>query len=73
MQCFQTNLKIPLAILFFSGIIFFSGSIYAIYIAGISAKSIWFVTPFGGFLLIVGLVLNDAFFSQESNQQKKSE
>ena len=41
--------------LFFIGILFFSGSIYAI-TYGINAKSIWFVTPLGGLFLILGWV-----------------
>jgi len=36
------------------GILFFSGSIYAITIGDISAKQIWFITPLGGLLLITG-------------------
>lgn len=51
---FSDSLKQKLSILFFIGILFFSGSIYAIYLLGISAKTIWFVTPFGGLLLIIG-------------------
>ncbi|WP_139958537.1 DUF423 domain-containing protein [Flavicella sediminum] len=39
------------------GIFFFSGSIYAITVAGIPAKSIWFVTPLGGLLFIIGWIL----------------
>lgn len=37
-----------------AGIFLFSGSIYAIYLLGVSAKSIWFITPLGGVLLIIG-------------------
>nr|BFF38722.1 DUF423 domain-containing protein [Tenacibaculum mesophilum] len=37
-----------------AGILLFSGSIYLIYLANVSAKAIWFVTPLGGVLLIVG-------------------
>ena len=37
-----------------AGILLFSGSIYAIYLLGVSAKSIWFITPLGGVLLIIG-------------------
>lgn len=49
---FLTNFsKKTLNILFIVGILFFSGSIYAITF-GISAKSIWFITPLGGTLLI---------------------
>ncbi len=44
--------KINLLILL--GILFFSGSIYAITIGGISAKLIWFITPLGGLLFILG-------------------
>ena len=40
---------------FFAGILFFSGSIYAITF-GVNAKSIWFITPLGGLLLILGWV-----------------
>ena len=37
-----------------AGILLFSGSIYLIYLLSVPAKSIWFVTPLGGVLLIVG-------------------
>jgi len=37
-----------------AGILLFSGSIYLIYLANVPAKAIWFVTPLGGVLLIVG-------------------
>ena len=46
-------------------------SIYAIYIAGISVKSIWFVTPFGGLLLIVGWFLMLLFFLKKVINKKK--
>ena len=39
--------------LFYLGILCFSGSIYAITL-GIPAKFIWFVTPLGGLLFIIG-------------------
>jgi len=39
------------------GILFFSGSIYAITIGGVNAKLIWFITPLGGLLFIVGWTL----------------
>ncbi len=39
--------------LFFVGILLFSGSIYAIQLTAITAKSIWFVTPLGGLLFIL--------------------
>ena len=37
-----------------AGILLFSGSIYLIYLANVPAKAIWFITPLGGILLIVG-------------------
>lgn len=40
--------------LFYLGILLFSGSIYMITIGGISAKSVWFITPLGGLLFIAG-------------------
>ncbi len=42
--------------LFFLGIFFFSGSIYAIQLTELTAKSIWFITPIGGLFLILGWV-----------------
>lgn len=46
--------------LFLTGILFFSGSIYAISF-GIDAKSIWFVTPLGGLIFIAGWLLMGYF------------
>ena len=40
----------------FIGVVFFSGSIYLIQLTSITAKSIWFITPLGGFFLIMGWV-----------------
>ncbi len=42
--------------LFFAGIILFSGSIYSIQLTDITAKSIWFVTPLGGLLFVIGWI-----------------
>jgi len=50
---FDKKTKNILSSLFIAGIICFSGSIYAITI-GVSAKNIWFVTPLGGLLFILG-------------------
>lgn len=52
-----------LSYLFLTGILFFSGSIYAIYLLQVSASSIWFVTPIGGMLLIFGWFLMMFSFS----------
>jgi uncharacterized membrane protein YgdD (TMEM256/DUF423 family) len=47
--------KNVISYLFFIGILFFSGSIYAITF-GVNAKSIWFITPLGGLFFILGWV-----------------
>ena len=66
---FSDELKNKLSFLFFIGILLFSGSIYAIYLLGISAKSIWFVTPLGGFILIVGwLWMSITFLIKDVNK-----
>lgn len=51
---FGAKTKNSISLFFFIGVLFFSGSIYAITLTTIPAKSIWFVTPLGGVLLIVG-------------------
>ncbi len=51
------NLKNNLTLIFISGIALFSGSIYLIYLLGVPVSSIWFVTPLGGFILIIGWIL----------------
>ncbi len=54
---FTEKFKNRTSIVFFLGILLFSGSIYTIYPLGVSAKSIWFVTPLGGLFLIIGWLL----------------
>ncbi|TYP99449.1 uncharacterized membrane protein YgdD (TMEM256/DUF423 family) [Tenacibaculum adriaticum] len=51
---FSEKMKRTLTLLFTAGILFFSGSIYLINLFGVSAKSIWFITPLGGLLFIMG-------------------
>lgn len=51
---FSSTLKNRLTIVFLAGIFLFSGSIYAITVLGVPAKSIWFVTPLGGLFFIIG-------------------
>ncbi len=53
---FTDKIKNTISSLFFIGILFFSGSIFAISVGNITAKSIWFITPFGGLLLILGWI-----------------
>ena len=50
---FTLKSKNRISYLFFMGILFFSGSIYAITF-GVNAKNIWFVTPLGGLFFILG-------------------
>ncbi|MFZ2284604.1 MAG: DUF423 domain-containing protein [Lutibacter sp.] len=50
---FTLKTKNWVSYLFFSGILFFSGSIYAITL-GVNPKSIWFITPLGGLFFILG-------------------
>jgi len=50
---FNSKTKNIISLLFFTGILFFSGSIYAITL-GVNAKNIWFITPIGGLLFIIG-------------------
>lgn len=49
--------KKQISILFFVGILFFSGSIFAIALDLVSAKKIWFITPIGGLFFILGWLL----------------
>ena len=53
---FSAKIKNNISLLFFSGILFFSGSLYAISAFDISPKSIWFITPLGGLLFILGWI-----------------
>ncbi len=50
---FSERVKNVISIIFFLGILFFSGSIYLITF-GIDVQYIWFLTPFGGMLFITG-------------------
>ncbi|MCK5678017.1 MAG: DUF423 domain-containing protein [Flavobacteriaceae bacterium] len=51
---FTSKTKNFISYLFFIGILFFSGSIIAITAGGVSPKYIWFITPLGGLLFILG-------------------
>ena len=61
--------KITISYLFFMGILFFSGSIFVIALDIISAKQIWYITPLGGLLFILGW-LYAAFSFLKSNAKK---
>ncbi len=63
---FSSKIKNRLTFLFLMGILFFSGSIYAITF-GVSAKLIWFVTPLGGLFFIIGwLIMAAEFYKKKS-------
>ncbi len=68
---FSEKQKNNLSYLFFAGILLFSGSIYAIHLLQVSAKSIWFVTPLGGLLFMSGWILMAFYFLKlkKSNEQ----
>ncbi len=51
---FTNKVKNKISIFFFIGILFFSGSLYAISAGNINPKTIWFITPIGGLLFIIG-------------------
>ncbi len=62
---FSLKTKNVITYLFLVGILFFSGSIYAITF-GISTKFIWFITPLGGLFLILGwLKMTLAYLKKE--------
>lgn len=50
---FTLKTKNTISYLFIAGILFFSGSIYAITL-GVNPKNIWFITPLGGLFFILG-------------------
>ncbi|MCF6214309.1 MAG: DUF423 domain-containing protein [Flavobacteriaceae bacterium] len=53
-SAFSNKSKNIISYLIFAGILFFSGSIYAITIGGINPKFIWFITPMGGLFFMLG-------------------
>jgi uncharacterized membrane protein YgdD (TMEM256/DUF423 family) len=58
--------KNKISLFFFLGILFFSGSLYLITIFGVNPKNIWFITPLGGLLFILGwLRLVYSFFKEK--------
>ena len=67
-QGFNDKQKNRISNLFFLGILFFSGSIYAIQLLGVSAKSIWFITPLGGLLFMLGWLFMVIAFAKRNQQ-----
>ena len=62
--------KNTISYLFFTGIVLFSGSIYLIYLAPISATSIWFITPLGGLFLLSGWLYMMLIFMHKIKPKK---
>ena len=50
--------KLIVSSLFITGILFFSGSIFAISLDIVQAKQIWFITPIGGLFFILGWLIS---------------
>ncbi len=67
---FTEKLKNTMSLFFFLGILGFSGSIYLIYLLGVPAKSIWFITPLGGVLLMIGWLLMLVSFTKKVINKK---
>ncbi len=65
---FSIQTKNIISYIFFIGILFFSGSIFAISIGALSAKSIWFITPLGGMFLIFGWIFMIFSFNKVQNK-----
>lgn len=63
---FTDKFKNQVSWLFFIGILFFSGSIYALYLLAVPASSIWFITPLGGLILILGWIFMFLYFAKRA-------
>ncbi|QXP72678.1 DUF423 domain-containing protein [Tenacibaculum sp. AHE15PA] len=63
---FTLKQKNAISLFVIGGILLFSGSIYAIHLLDVPAKSIWFVTPLGGVMLIIGWSLMVFHFLKKS-------
>ncbi len=59
---FSSKQKNSISWFLIAGVLLFSGSIYAMYLLDVSAKLIWFITPLGGVLLIIGWSLMSCQF-----------
>lgn len=53
---------------FFFGILFFSGSIFLISTGFIKASKIWFITPLGGLLFILGWLITALSFLKSNGK-----
>ena len=62
------NSKLIVSSLFIAGILFFSGSIFAISLDIVQAKQIWFITPIGGLFFIVGWLISAYSFFKSTDR-----
>ena len=61
--------KLIISGFFFTGILFFSGSIFAIAIGLVQAKQIWYITPLGGLFFILGWLISAlSYFKSTDNK-----
>ena len=67
---FTTAQRNKISFIFFLGILLFSGSIYLIQLTSITARSIWFITPLGGLILMIGWFTMIVIFLKKSQKNK---
>ena len=61
--------KLRIGIIFILGILCFSGSLYIISIGFVKATNIWFITPLGGLLFLIGwMYLSIVFIRKRFNR-----
>ena len=69
-RSFSEREKQKISYLFLGGIFLFSGSLYAITVGNIPAETIWFVTPLGGLVLMLGwLQLARTYYKKRRTSQ----
>jgi uncharacterized membrane protein YgdD (TMEM256/DUF423 family) len=67
---FTTAQRNKISFIFFLGILLFSGSIYLIQLTSITVRSIWFITPLGGLILMIGWFTMIVIFLKKSRKNK---
>ena len=62
------KMKLIISALFITGILFFSGSIFAISLGLVQARQIWFITPLGGLFFILGWLISAFSFFRSTDR-----
>ena len=62
------KMKLIISVLFITGILFFSGSIFTISLGVVQAKQIWFITPLGGLFFILGWLISAFSFFRSTDR-----